>query len=183
MDVSDDIEISALTQQTQHFDIALGQTGATPPGELLLDPEALMNGSVLLRFDGLSEAENLRLTLAYDPQALTPVSVSPLADAANASFRVDPGRAEIEVSITDIPLLVAQLAAVAALSFQRVPNGKRTGTLKLKGLEIDGADVPLDAEVTDWTGAAPGGYTLAQTPLAGGLSVPMLGRATQAPDR
>jgi hypothetical protein len=165
------------------FDITLNGFGADNPGPRLIDPEALPDGRMALHMQGLSGADTVSLRFAYDGDALLPQDVLSDLEGASVTLDTDADAGEFELTIADIPALMAEVAMLAAIAFARPPQGRRTGTLALRELRIDGADVPIDEEgLSDWTAANPHSYSIGSG-SHGGLSVPMVHAPVRAPEK
>ncbi|MEY8840925.1 hypothetical protein AB9K41_18015, partial [Cribrihabitans sp. XS_ASV171] len=177
-----DVEFKKAAQAPLAYDITLEGNGARDPGEVLLDPDSVAGGFLALSIANLRTADSLRMTLAYDSQALLPeAAIAPRSGSAVDMFD-RPASGELEITVSDLPALLAEAAVLACVAFKRAPGGRRTGTVKLKSLEIDGADVPLEEELSGWTEQAPGGYTIAAA-TSTGLSIPMVHAPVRAPEK
>jgi hypothetical protein len=170
-------------QLHDRYDITLNGFGADNPGARLIDPEALPDGRMALHMQGLSGADTVSLRFAYDGDALMPQDVLSDLEGASVTLNTDADAGEFELTIADIPALMAEVAMLAAIAFARPPQGRRTGALALRELRIDGADVPIDEEgLSDWTAANPHSYSMASG-SHGGLSVPMVHAPVRAPEK
>jgi len=178
-----DANFSQADQLPEVYDIVLSPTGgAEGPGEKLIDPDALLGGYLALRMRGLQGADSVTLRFGYEGGALMPDTLLPVAESAHATLTDHPDREEFEVTVSDLPALVGELAVLACVAFSRAPQGRRTGTVKLRGMQVDGADIPIEEDLSDWTGATGGSYNIAKgTP--GGLSVPIVHAPVRAPEK
>jgi hypothetical protein len=134
-----------------------------------------------MRISGLTEAEELRLRFAYERGAIVPQSVMPTMDGAAVALEHDPDAGEFELVASDVAALAAEIVVLACVAFARqAANGRQTGTLSLRGVSVDGVDLPVEEELSDWT--APRGASYASA-ASDALRMPLTPGPLHKPDR
>jgi hypothetical protein len=138
------------------MDIRMDGFGASVGGPLLIDPDALAGGYVGFNFERLRGASEVRLRLGFDPAVLQPGLAT--APHPGAQVSVAPGALpdEVDLTIRGLDGLLPGIVVLACLAFARPAGGSGgAGTLRLKGLSVDGADLPLEEESAGWADDPP----------------------------
>jgi hypothetical protein len=175
------ISLSLADDPPLPLDILVGALGARGPGSVLVAPEALSGGYVAMRIGGVTQADELRLRFAYERGAIVPQNVLPTMDGATVTIEHDADAGEFELVASDVAALAAEIAVLACVAFARpAANGRQTGMLSLRGVSVDGVDLPVEEELSDWTGPQGASYAFAASDA---LRMPLTPGPLHKPDR